>query len=207
MPQAQTADINLNDILQQVSREKDIDLERWIRALEDAMASAAKKQHRIKEPVRATLNPETGKMDAYIVRTVVEEVEDPLSEWTLEEARAHDPATTVEVGGEVHIPISTEGLGRIAAQSAKQVLYQRIREAEREKVHGEYIGRVGEILNGTVKRFERGDIIVDLGRTEAVVPRNEQSRHERYSSIRITRVAKFGHEDDRFRASHRLPLW
>ncbi|MEE8526103.1 MAG: transcription termination factor NusA, partial [Thermoanaerobaculia bacterium] len=79
------------------------------------------------------------------------------------------------------LPISTEGLGRIAAQSAKQVLYQRIREAEREKVYGEFIDRVGEILNGTVKRFERGDIIVDLGRTEAVVPRSEQSRHERYS--------------------------
>ncbi len=181
MAQAQTAEINLHDILQQVSREKDIDLERWIRALEDAMASAAKKQHRIKEPVRATLNTETGKMDAFIVRTIVEEVEDPLAEWTLEEAREHDPETEVEVGGEVLIPVSTEGLGRIAAQSAKQVLYQRIREAEREKIHGEYIDRVGEILNGTVKRFERGDVIVDLGRTEAVVPRNEQSRHERYS--------------------------
>ena len=82
------------------------------------------------------------------------------------------PAITIaeaEIGGEVHIPISTEGLGRIAAQSAKQVLYQRIREAEREKIYNEFIDRVGEVLNGTVKRFERGDIIVDLGRTEAVV--------------------------------------
>jgi N utilization substance protein A len=110
---------------------------------------------------------------------VVEEVEDPLAEWTLEEAQDHDPEA--EIGSEIHLPISTEGLGRIAAQSAKQVLYQRIREAEREKIYNEYIGRVGEILNGTVKRFERGDIIVDLGGTEAVVPRSEQSRHERYS--------------------------
>ncbi|MFL6202148.1 MAG: transcription termination factor NusA [Thermoanaerobaculia bacterium] len=179
MPQAQTADINFNEILRQVAREKDIDLERWIAALEDAMASAAKKQHRIKEPVRAHLDRETGKFDAFIVKKVVEEVEDPLAEWTVEEAIDHKP--DAKVGDEIHFPISTEGLGRIAAQSAKQVLYQRVREAERENVYNEFIDRVGEVLNGTVKRFERGDIIVDLGRTEAVVPRQEQARHERYS--------------------------
>jgi transcription termination/antitermination protein NusA len=182
MPQAQkaqTAEVNLNEILRQVAREKDIDLERWISALEDAMASAAKKQHRIKEPVRAHLDRETGKFDAFIVKKVVETVEDPLAEWTVEEARDHKPGA--EVGDEVHLPISTEGLGRIAAQNAKQVLYQRVREAERENIYNEYIDRVGEVLNGTVKRFERGDIIIDLGRTEAVVPRSEQARHERYS--------------------------
>ncbi len=179
MPQAQTAEINLNEILRQVAREKDIDLERWISALEDAMASAAKKQHRIKEPVRAHLDRETGKFDAFIVKKVVETVEDPLAEWTVEEARDHKPKA--EVGDEIHLPISTDGLGRIAAQNAKQVLYQRVREAERENIYNEFIDRVGEVLNGTVKRFERGDIIVDLGRTEAVVPRSEQARHERYS--------------------------
>jgi N utilization substance protein A len=179
MPQAQTAELNLNEILRQVAREKDIDLERWISALEDAMASAAKKQHRIKEPVRAHLDRETGKFDAFIVKKVVETVEDPLAEWTVEEARDHK--ADVQVGDEIHLPISTEGLGRIAAQNAKQVLYQRVREAERENIYNEYIDRVGEILNGTVKRFERGDVIVDLGRTEAVVPRSEQARHERYS--------------------------
>jgi transcription termination/antitermination protein NusA len=179
MAQAQTAEINLNEILRQVAREKDIDLERWISALEDAMASAAKKQHRIKEPVRAHLDRESGKFDAFIVKQVVETVEDPLAEWTVEEARDHKP--NAEVGDEIHLPISTEGLGRIAAQNAKQVLYQRVREAERENIYNEYIDRVGEVLNGTVKRFERGDIIIDLGRTEAVVPRSEQARHERYS--------------------------
>ncbi len=94
MPQAQkaqTAEVNLNEILRQVAREKDIDLERWISALEDAMASAAKKQHRIKEPVRAHLDRETGKFDAFIVKKVVETVEDPLAEWTVEEARDHKP--------------------------------------------------------------------------------------------------------------------
>jgi transcription termination/antitermination protein NusA len=179
MAQAQTAEINLNEILRQVAREKDIDLERWISALEDAMASAAKKQHRIKEPVRAHLDRESGKFDAFIVKQVVETVEDPLAEWTVEEARDHKP--NAEVGDEIHLPISTDGLGRIAAQNAKQVLYQRVREAERENIYNEYIDRVGEVLNGTVKRFERGDIIIDLGRTEAVVPRSEQARHERYS--------------------------
>ncbi|MCB9378024.1 MAG: transcription termination factor NusA [Holophagales bacterium] len=179
MAQAQTVDINLGEVLRQVAREKEIDYERWVAALEDAMASAAKKQHRIKEPVRAHWNEETGKFDAWIVKQVVEEVEDPAAEWTVEEAREHKP--DAEVGEEILIPISTEGLGRIAAQSAKQVLYQRVREAEREKVYNEYIDRVGEVVNGTVKRFERGDIIVDLGRTEAIVPRPEQARHERYT--------------------------
>jgi len=179
MPQAQTAKLNLNEILRQVAREKDIDLDRWIAALEDAMASAAKKQHRIKEPVRSRLDRDTGKFEAFIVKKVVAEVEDPLAEWTVEEAQDHK--TGAQIGDEIHLPIPTDGLGRIAAQSAKQVLYQRVREAERENIYNEYIDRVGEVLNGTVKRFERGDIVVDLGRTEAVVPRGEQARHERYS--------------------------
>jgi len=180
MVQAQTtADINLGEVLRQVAREKEIDYERWVGALEDAMASAAKKQHRIKEPVRAHWNPDTGKFEAWIVKKVVELVEDPAAEWTVEEAQPTKPDAAV--GDEILIPISTEGLGRIAAQSAKQVLYQRVREAEREKVYNEYIDRVGEVVNGTVKRFERGDIIVDLGRTEAIVPRSEQARHERYT--------------------------
>ncbi|MDX1644479.1 MAG: transcription termination factor NusA, partial [Thermoanaerobaculia bacterium] len=179
MAQAQIPVAALKDVLQQVAYEKEIDIDRWIAALEDAMASAAKKQHHIKEPVGSTFDPETGIFEAFIVKQVVEEVEDPLAEWTLEEARDHDPEA--EIGDESHMPVSTEGLGRIAAQSAKQVLYQRIREAEREKVYDEYIDRVGEVVNGTVKRFERGEIIVDLGRTEAAVPRSEQARHERYS--------------------------
>ena len=179
MARTPAMELNLSEVLQQVAREKDIDFDRWISALEDAMASAAKKQHRIKAPVRSTFDPESGKFDAFIVKTVAEEIEDPQAQWTLEEAQDHK--ADAEIGDEIHIPISTEGLGRIAAQSAKQVLYQRIREAEREKIYNEFIDREGEVVNGTVKRFERGDIIVDLGRTEAIVPRSEQARHERYS--------------------------
>ncbi|HEX9798819.1 MAG TPA: transcription termination factor NusA [Thermoanaerobaculia bacterium] len=178
MTQAQTIEINLAEMLRQVAREKDIEYERMLAALEDSMASAAKKQHRIKEPVRAHFDAETGRFEAWSVRKVVEEVEDPTAEWTIEEAREVKP--DAQVGDEILTPVSTEGLGRIAAQSAKQVLYQRVRETEREKVYNEYIGRVGEIVNGTVKRFERGDVIVDLGRTEAIVPRSEQARHERW---------------------------
>ncbi len=180
MAQAKAPPVDLKEVLREVAYEKEIEIERWISAVEDAMASAVKKQHHVKEPVSATFDPDTNSFAAFIVRQVVEEeeLEDPLAEWTLEEARAHDPEA--QIGVDIHIPISTEGLGRIAAQSAKQVLYQRIREAEREKVYNEFIDRVGELVNGTVKRFERGDIIVDLGRTEAAVPRSEQARHERY---------------------------
>jgi N utilization substance protein A len=179
MARAQSSDVQLGELLRLVAREKDIDETKWVTALEDAMASAAKKQHRIKEPVRAHLDPGSGKFEAWIVKQVVAEVEDPLAQWTLEEAQDHKE--DAQIGEEILIPISTDGLGRIAAQSAKQVLYQRIREAEREKVYDEYAHRVGEVVNGTVRRFERGDIIVDLGRTEAIGPRNEQARHERYS--------------------------
>lgn len=179
MAQPHTPEVNINEVLRQVAHEKDIDLDRWILALEDAVASAAKKQHHIKEPVRSYMDRETGQFSAFLYRQVVEEVEDPFAEWTLDEAREHKD--DAEIGEEIEIPISTDGLGRIAAQSAKQVLYQRVREAEREKIFGEFEHRVGEVVNGTVRRFERGDIIVDLGRTEAIVPRSEQSRHERYS--------------------------
>ena len=179
MAQPHTPEVNINEVLRQVAHEKDIDLDRWIVALEDAVASAAKKQHHIKEPVRSYMDRETGQFSAFLYRQVVEEVEDPFAEWTLEEAREHKE--DAEIGEEIELPISTDGLGRIAAQSAKQVLYQRVREAEREKIFGEFENRVGEVVNGTVRRFERGDIIVDLGRTEAIVPRGEQSRHERYS--------------------------
>ena len=95
MAQTQTAEINLTEVLKQVAREKDIDIDRWIGALEDAMASAAKKQHRVKEPVRAQLNRESGKFVAWIVKKVVETVEDPLAEWTVDEAQDSKPGAPV----------------------------------------------------------------------------------------------------------------
>jgi N utilization substance protein A len=179
MSQAQGSSRSIGEEIRDAARQKEVSEEQWIAALEDALASAAKKHNRVKEPVRAKIDLTTGKITAHKIRRVVEEVEDPFAEWTLEEAQEVKP--DAQIGDEIAIAIPAEGLGRIAAQSAKQVLYQRIREAERQKIHDEYYPRVGEIVNGTVRRFERGDIIVDLGRTEAVVPRSEQARHERYS--------------------------
>src|SRR5678815_4449629 len=113
MAQAPVVEVNLGEMLRQVAREKDIEYERLLAALEDSMASAAKKQHRVKEPVRAHFDPDTGRFDAWSVRKVVETVEDPTAEWTVEEAREHKPDAAI--GDEILQPVSTEGLGRIAA--------------------------------------------------------------------------------------------
>ncbi|HUO85266.1 MAG TPA: transcription termination/antitermination protein NusA, partial [Thermoanaerobaculia bacterium] len=118
----------------------------------------------------------------YITKAVVDVVADPMTEIREWDARKIDPK--VETGDNVQIPLTKppEELGRIAAQSAKQVLYQKVREAEREKVYAEFADKVGQIVNGYVKRFERGDMIIDLnGRTEGAIPRSQQSRAERFS--------------------------
>ncbi len=166
--------------LRAITKEKDLDESELLEALEDAIAAAVKKQYRLSEPVKAEIDLDKGEIRAYIAKKVVEEVEDPLSEYSLEEAKEHDP--NAQIGSEVRIPISTEGLGRIAAQLAKHVLMQRIREAERKKVYDEFSKRIGEIVTGTLRRIEqRGDMILDLGRTEAVLPRKEQVKTEKYS--------------------------
>ena len=114
------------------------------------------------------------------MRDVVEEIEDPETEMTLEEAREVDP--NAEIGAPVKLDeLDTSQLGRIAAQSARQVLFQRVREAERAVVYRNYADRIDEMINGIVKRIDRGSIIVELGDTEGIIPRNHQVRHERYS--------------------------
>src|SRR5262249_39193639 len=115
------------------------------------------------------LNRQTGAIDVYARKLVVDEVANPEVEITLDEAREIDSAA--EIGGEVVISKPSPPLGRIAAQAAKQVIYQKVKEAERENIHSEYSDRIGELVNGIVKRFERGDLVVDLGKTEAVLPR------------------------------------
>jgi N utilization substance protein A len=192
-------------VIRQVSREKDIDAEKMFGALEEAMSSAARKYYHDKAMV-TLIDRQSGAMTVYSPRTVVAELdtesEEPPPQILLDEARTlvaekgtraelrvlrpagegqppnevHD----VELGDEVRIYRETVGLGRIAAQTAKQVLYQKVREAERDNVYNEYHPKVGELMNGTVKRFERGDMIVDLGKTEAIIPRDQQSRAERY---------------------------
>jgi N utilization substance protein A len=169
----------LYQTIEQISREKHIEPEIIVQAIEDAMVVAARKYYKTEEDLRSKFNPETGQVDVYAVRTVVEEVTDPRREATLEEARKIVP--DIEIGGELMSPRPTDVLGRIAAQTAKQVIMQKVREAERDTIFNEFNGRVGELVNCVVKRTEGPDIIVDLGRTEARLPRREQSRLETYN--------------------------
>ena len=169
----------LYQTIEQISREKHIDPEVIVSAIEDAMVVAARKYYKTEEDLRAKFNPDSGLIDVYAVRIVVEEVADPTKEWTLAEAKKHK--ADAEVGAEIVMSRPTDVLGRIAAQTAKQVIMQKVREAERDTVYNEYIGRSGELVNCIVKRSEGPDIIVDMGRTEARMPKREQSRLETYT--------------------------
>ena len=170
-----------------ISREKHIEPEIIIAAIEDAMVVAARKYYRTEEDLRSKFNPTTGQVDVFSVHTVVEEVADPVREISLNDARKRQP--DVEVGGEVTESKPTDVLGRIAAQTAKQVILQKVREAERDTIYNEFHTRVGELINSVVKRMEGPDIIVDMGRTEARLPKREQSRLEAYNvgdRLRVT---------------------
>jgi N utilization substance protein A len=180
----------LYNTIDALSREKGIDPQIVVSAVEDAIVMATRKYYKTQENLRAELDKETGKINAFAVKTVVEtpeQVEDPLLQITLEDARKVDP--NLEVGGELRTPKVTEGiLGRIAAQLAKQVIFQKVREAERDTVYNEYIGRVGEVVNATVKRVEGPDVIFDIGKAEARMPRKEQSRLESFAIGERVRV-------------------
>src|SRR5579872_4636273 len=142
------------------------------------MLVAARKHYRTNEDYVADMDPKTGAIALYAVKKAVEAVEDPVHEMTLAEARRINPEA--EVGSEIRIKKNTDALGRISAQTAKQVIFQKVREAERETVFLEYSGRVGELVNCTVKRIEGSDYILDLGKTEARLPKKEQSRLENF---------------------------
>jgi N utilization substance protein A len=162
-----------------LSKEKGIETQIVLDAVKDALLMAAKKHYRTNENYIAELNEKTGSIDLFAIKKVVEVVENPAIEMTLQEARRVDPAAELEA--EVRIPKSTDLLGRISAQTAKQVIFQKVREAERETIYQEYSGRVGELVNCTVKRIEGTDLVLDLGKTEARLPKKEQSRLENYS--------------------------
>src|ERR1051326_5261076 len=180
----------LYNTIDALSREKGIDPQIVVSAVEDAIVMATRKYYKSQENLRAKLDKDTGKINAFAVKTVVEspaQVEDANLQITLEDARKVDPS--LEVGGELQIPRATEGiLGRIAAQLAKQVIFQKVREAERDTVYNEYIGRVGEIVNATVKRVEGPDVIFDIGKAESRMPRKEQSRLESFAMGERVRV-------------------
>ena len=171
--------LDINMLVRQMAAERDIEADTLVEAVAEAISSAARKHYKERN-VYTSIDVETGEVESWTARDVVEEVEDEEAEITLEEALAIDP--TAEIGGIVKLePLDTSDLGRIAAQSARQVLFQRVREAERAVVFRNYSDRNGDMINGIVKRMDRGALIVELGDTEGIMPRSHQVRHERYS--------------------------
>jgi N utilization substance protein A len=175
--------------IEALSRDKGIDPQIVVTAVEDAIALATRKYYKTQENMRAELDRESGEIRAYVYKTVVEapeQLEDPVNQITLDDARALAPE--VETGGEIRYYKPTDVLGRIAAQMAKQVIFQKVREAERDTVYMEYALRLGEVLNATVKRLELQDVIFDLGKAEARMPKREQSRLEQFAIGERVRV-------------------
>ena len=181
----------IGQMIEQIGKEKNIDSQVITTALEDAMVAAARKFYKTGEDLQARFDPKTGQVEIFAVLKVVETVENPSLEISIEDAREYDE--TIEIDDTVEMPKATDVLGRIAAQTAKQVILQKVREAERQNVYNEYSEKIGEMVNGVIKRFEGSDIIVDIGKIEASLPQKEQSRAESYKQgdrIRavITRV-------------------
>lgn len=179
--------------IEALCQEQGIDRELVIEAVKEAVRAAAKKQFRAGEEIQVDWTPETG-LELSASKVVVENVENPAAELSIEEARELG-GDDVEVGDALLLPMPMEDLGRIAAQTAKQILFQKVRDAVRTNVYDQYIDRVGELVNGFVKRFERGNMIVDLGNLEAILPRLQQSRGEQWNQgerirVVITNVSK-----------------
>ena len=177
------------NVIDALSREKGIDPQIVVSAVEDAIVAATRKKDKSQENLIGELDKNSGMIRVYAVKSIVaseDDIEDPQLEISLEEAKTIDE--NAEVGGEVRFLKSTEGLGRISAQIAKQIIFQKVREAERETVYNEYINRVGEILNATVKRIEGPEVIFDIGKAEARMPRKEQSRLESFAMGERVRV-------------------
>jgi transcription termination/antitermination protein NusA len=165
-------------IIEQISREKGIEKDVLLAGVEAAVLSAAKRRYGPVESLQAHFNSHTGTLELTIAKTIVVQLTDATAEIPLEQAKAYD--LEAKVGDVIHIPLEVEGFGRIAAQTAKQVIIQKVREAERDIIYNEYKGREGELVNGVIQRFEKGDIILDLGKTEALLPRKEQSSRETF---------------------------
>jgi transcription termination/antitermination protein NusA len=178
----------LQQTIEALAKEKGIEPDVVISAIEEAVATASRKYYKTGENLKTRFNMETGQVDLFALKQVVQDVTNASTEISIDEARqmyrelyGDDVANGIELGDEMEFPKATEVLGRIAAQTAKQVIFQKVREAERENIFAEYNQRIGDVVNGTIKRFENGDIILEVGRIEAVLPRKEQSRAESYT--------------------------
>lgn len=169
---------NLKNVIEQVGKDEGIDKKLLIEALEDAMLTVARKHFGFARDIEAQYNEKTGEIELHEFKTVVKDLFDDEIEISLDEAHKIDP--DAQEGDSMGFKMDVESLGRIAAQAAKQVIIQKVREAKKDIVFKEYVGRKGEVVTGIVRKIERGDIIVDLGRTEAIVPRREQIASEIY---------------------------
>ena len=169
---------DLENLIETIQKEKNIPRDVVIEILEGAMVAAARKKYGMTKDIEAQYNPDLGEVELIEWRTVVEDVEDDDIEITLEEAREQDDGW--QIGDSYGQIMDAASLGRIAAQTAKQVIIQKIRDAERELTFNEFKDRKGELITGIVRRFEKGNIIVDLNRAEAILPRREQVPTETY---------------------------
>jgi len=180
----------LMQTIEALAKEKGIEPDTIITAIEDAVLTASRKYYKTNENLKTRFNQETGQVDLFAIKHIVSDVTNDQTEISLKEAQELY-GEEAEVDMEIEFPKRTDVLGRIAAQTAKQVIFQKVREAERENVFAEYNQRIGEVINSTVKRFESGDLIVEIGRVEAVLSRKEQSRAESYTpGERIRAVIK-----------------
>jgi N utilization substance protein A len=170
--------LGLKREIDQVAKDKGLDPREIIAALEEAMKQAARRERGLETEIEARFNEELGEVELFEFREVVEKVTDPSMQIAIGDSKEFDP--DAEIGDEIGVKMDTSGFGRILAQTAKQVIIQRIRESERDNVYEEYKDRQSEIVSGIVRRFEKGAIIVDLGRTEGVLPIKEQVPREMY---------------------------
>ena len=171
-------DVNLQVVLQQLQAEKSIDRETLLEAVRSAIESAAKKSLPLGANVTVDVDPKTLQFKVFEIRTVVDEITDPVREILLAEAKELNPEATV--GARLKVPTHPKDFGRIAAQTARQVIIQKLKDAERDQVFDEFHQRQGELVTGEVKRLSHGNVIVTIGRAEAILPQREQSPRESY---------------------------
>ncbi|EGJ52019.1 transcription termination factor NusA [Desulfocurvibacter africanus] len=168
----------LRKAIDQISKDRGIDRDLLVDTLEEAVRSSVVRKYGDELDIEVNFSEDTGEIEVFHYKVVVDEVEDPNTEISMEDARQHDPG--VQMDDDIGFKLNIEDLGRIAAQSAKQVIIQRMRDAEQEIIFEEYKDRMGEIVSGIIQRRDRSGWIINLGRTEALLPREEQIPKERY---------------------------
>ncbi|HDR91206.1 MAG TPA: transcription termination factor NusA, partial [candidate division Zixibacteria bacterium] len=186
MTMGEITNIQVAEAIEDIVKEKLLDKETVIQTLKDALIIAVKKKDGPSDNVEVNIDPEMGKLEVLATKKVKREVEDPLAEIEADKAKEIDPS--IRVGQFITVPLDLSAFGRNAIQIAKQIMIQRIREAEREQVFDDFQHKVGEITSGAIQRMEKGAFIINLGRTEAIIPRSEQIPGEHLPIGRIVRA-------------------